>query len=220
MNIHHYPNPIPELPVDGGEVVTKIVYEPYANMYLEGHPFPLKGNPTQQSIIAINIIKKLLPFWWVPSLKKAAIMALRPHVLNKERMVPAARELRDIFGENDLSYIISHVIEYDSAYRVRLQFMLTAGRSPLKMLRYNKRQDYPGAHRKIRIALGLLALWLLVPSHLHRWLSADLQNLLPDEADRYWFERRTDYGPNNNYIKDKAAGTYEQKQRQKGARIQ
>ncbi len=182
--------------------------DPYPKIYVEGHPYPMKGYPTADAVAAINVVKKIVPFLWIPRLRQAALMALYPFVLLPQYMLPPAKELR---FPGDFGLILSHIVEYDSAYRVRLQAMLSVMsvtelhtcpiRSIIKMIRYNRTQDYTGAHRKIRACGVLLILWLLVPSHRRSWREGlrtiNFQNLVFDEGDLYWFHLRNDYGPNN-----------------------
>ncbi len=187
--------------------VTHVIMDPYPKLFLEGHPFPIKGNPTREAVAAINVVKKLVPFLWIRRLRVAAMMALYPHILKPEYMLPASRELRRVFGEADLSLIASHIVEYDSAYRVRFQKMAEEGPSLWKMLRENRRNDYIGAHRKIRLILLAIFGALLIPSFRRSWRRAwevaDHTKLCMDAGDVYWFLRRTDYGPNNpNRITD------------------
>lgn len=184
-------------------VVERIEWTHGARIHLEGHPYPLKGYPTADAISAINVIKKLLPFLWAPRIRKAAMMALYPYVMVPEYMLPVSREFRHAW-DSPLGNLLAHVLEYDSAYRVRFQMMLSdmSDRpilSVLKMLHRNKTLDYKGAHCKIR-AIGLiLILLLLVPSNRRafRRFRSHVPDMLPDEGDMYWFNLRTDYGPKN-----------------------
>ncbi len=198
------------LPEEGTPTkVTKILWDPYPLIYLDDHPHPLKGYPTADAIAAINVVKKLLPFFWVPRIHTAIMMALYPFVLEPRYMLPVSRAIRET-RETSFSLILSHVLEYDSAYRVRFQFMLPPSlsfmsdrpiRSVLYMLRTNKRLDYIGAHRKIRLVGFAFIIALMVPSFRKSWRQfwqdVSFVDLLPDPIDYYWFSLRTDYGPNN-----------------------
>ena len=185
-------------------------------IYLKGHECPIKSFPSETAIVAINICKKLLPFLFIPFFsvraRQACMFVLRGVIMRKEFMTPCARELRAMMGESDVALIVAHIIEYDSAYRTRLQYMLYAVtcndlasrpiRALIAMSKANRRHDTIGVHRKIRRALFFVGFFLVAwPPYRRTWReivgSCKYVRLLPDVHDHYWFNQRTDYGPLN-----------------------
>ncbi len=206
--MYEHDHPLPEEGV--GTRVERVEWVPYAKIYLQGHKYPLKGYPTADAVAAINVVKKLLPFYPIYRIRQAIMMALYPFTMKSNVMLPVSKEIRDSVA-GPLGLILSHIIEYDSAYRVRLQTMLSVMSVRLlsdrpilavvTMLRENRLNDYIGAHRKIRACGVLLIFWLLVPSHRRSWRAAlrhiNFDSMVLDEGDRYWLSLRTDYGPLN-----------------------
>lgn len=207
------------------ETIERIEYKDGIRIYLAGHPQPVKGYPTGEAIQAINVIKKLAvailgswyavltPRYTLKSFVGASIVALRPYLLRSEYMTPVARELRAMLAllGTDAAAVISHIVEYDSAYRLRLQDMLSeTSRTRLaecpirelwRLVAVNRARDYLAVHNKVRRIAWLLTLALLWPPFRAAWRRAILGsmfvNLQLDDADRYWLERRTDYGELN-----------------------
>lgn len=190
------------------EVVDRIDYSDGIKMYLKGHPYPLKGNPTLKAVGAINKVKKLIRF---PSKKNihTCIRILAPHVLSPAYQQPMTKELQKIIPGN-IGFVLSYIMEYDSAYRLRVQDLLTSANitclwcHPITqlwaLLAINKRRDYPAVHKKFRTFVILLTVLLWWPPFRKKWRDAlnkaDFKNLILDEADRYWLDRRTDYRAN------------------------
>ncbi len=195
--------------------VQKIIVDPVEGILLEleGHRQPHRGMPSQEAVRAIDVVKKLIrsPLLLFPGkLLKVSLIVLGPHILQEQYMQPCSRELRRIIT-GDWGTIISHVIEYDNAYRVRLQAMLASiDKEDLvdrpwwalrKMSYTNWYDDYPSVHKKIRLSLVLVALALCWPPFRRQWVQiwthCLYERLLPTPIDRYWLSKRTDYGPNN-----------------------
>ncbi len=182
---------------------------------LEGHAHAHRGMPTAEAVRAIDIVKKLIrsPLVLFPKrFLKIATLALGPYVMQEKYMQPCARELRRMIG-GELGVIVSHIIEYDSAYRIRLQAMLESvdadllARRPWHALRMmvhaNFIDDYPSVHRKVKYMALLCGVALLLPPCRHRWQKSWFHScyrlLLPTDRDRYWLSLRTDYGPKNRH---------------------
>ena len=114
--------------------------------------------------------------------------------------------------------LVSHVIEYDAAYRFRIQDILSETtkekliRNPRKeikrLLRLEMERDYEFVGNKFKLFATLASLLLIVPSIKKAFRRAikecNLQYLQLDEGDRYWVLMRKDY----NFL----GKTYEQRQ--------
>jgi hypothetical protein len=101
--------------------------------YLEGHPYPFPGFPDKGMVEAARWIKK---FW--PAMISAAHSLLAPHLIKPERYSRPVREIYRLFnilierekepGMKDkwtkMRDVICHVLEFDNAYRFRLQDVL------------------------------------------------------------------------------------------------
>lgn len=203
-----------------GSKVTRVDLSKGVELYLEGHPYPFKGLPKPEAIFAINTIKKFIlnstPLWWIPpkraitSFCAIALSLLKPYIIKPAYMMPVSKELRMMIG-GDLGTVISHVVEYDSAYRARIQDLFSESsqtmirHAPIKelwrLVTINRQRDYLALHKKMRKMAYFLTLLLLWPPTRKKILQAvdqcDYKNLMLDEADRYWLNQRTDYGKNN-----------------------
>ncbi len=186
-------------------------------IFLKGHSHPIKGMPTAGAIQGINVMKKVLlefskhptllltPRRTLQSFAEISEKALQGCFMQEQYMTAVGRELRGMIGTH-----FAHIIEYDSAYRIRLQDMFSSVsqaelakrpiRSVWKMVKRNREQDYIGVHVKVR-KLAWLLTFALLTGFRDKWIKAfekcDYSNLLPDEHDVYWMNERTDFGPNN-----------------------
>lgn len=202
-------------------------------IFLVGHSFPQKGFPTPKAIGAINLVKRLVletlrafgPFVLLmpkkrvlKAFRRTAEVLLSPLTLKPEYQNSVTRELirffdvflRDWGNKQDVemsSMLLAHVIEYDSAYRIRLQDLCSETtkealiNSPRKEIRrliaLNRQRDYKEVSDKL-VLLGNVATYLLlIPSIRKRFREAvnqmDLKNLQMDESDVYWGLMKTDY---------------------------
>ncbi len=205
--------------------VERVAIEDGIKVYLEGYPYPMSGYATSNAVSAVNIVKRLarslLRFrniWALGDTLRiftdVGMQALRSHVLRVEYMQPVSRELRAVIARiagDDIATLVSHIIEYDSAYRFRVHDMLAHAsqdamvhrpmRALWRMLAVNRAADYPAVHRKLRCVVWVLMLWLLWPPNRARWggawAMADFGRFHMDDASAYWLSIRTDYGPNN-----------------------
>ncbi len=186
-------------------------------IYLKGHLYPIKGMPTPNAVQGINVMKKVLlefskhptllltPRKTLQSFAEISNKALQGCFMQERYMTAVARELRGMIGTH-----FAHIIEYDSAYRLRLQDMFSSVsqaemierpiRSVWKMVKRNREQDYLSVHNKVRKIAWLLTFALLT-GFRDKWIKAfqecTYENLCLDEGDVYWIGQRTDYGINN-----------------------
>lgn len=198
----------PEIQGEGTRIV-KIEYKNGIQVFLEHYEYPVKGMPTQSAIVAINVVKKLFLAWPRISLRKIeeiSWIVIAPHILKSEYMTPIGREIRAIIPSR-LGNIIAHVIEYDSAYRLRIQDLFSETskekltqrpfREILRLLKINKQKDYAKVYKKLRRFAFLLAFALLWPPFKRTCreaiLQSDFRKLQLDESDKYWLDLRTDY---------------------------
>lgn len=183
--------------------------------YVKGHLFPFVGIATAEEVECVAKIKKLLlaQFWGFRSISKRidtferqAWAILEPHLLHTDELTPIARELESIVG-GWLGIILGHIIEFDYAYRCRLQDMFTEtsmhgwSRRPIRELwramAVNKRRDWPGIHRKLRRYAIFVTILLCKKTYRNKFKNAfktcNYDNLRLTPADVYWLQRRTDY---------------------------
>lgn len=189
---------IPEGAEKNALVIDKIDYSDGIKVYVQGHTRPFNGLPTEGAVQAIAVIKKLLllrPF-------KAAWIAMEPHILKPQYQQAITRELCTMFPSK-MGQLIAHVIEYDSAYRYRIQDLFNESSkqallaSPWKEIRrlvgISKRRDYEVAHAKIRHFAYIFMVLLYIPSIRKAFQACDFTNLQLNENDRYWIDLRSDY---------------------------
>ncbi len=195
-----------------GEVVEKVIYDHGIFTFLKDHPFPYKGLPSVAALDAINVAKLVLkeylrhPFF---NYKKLALTAITPHLLPLELMTPTAQEVRKMVGPYNaqISLIISHILEYDAAYRFRLQDLATESSETLltlypqwelrRLKQINRERDYNVASAKIGKLMDLLIWALYWPPFRKKFVKAvrecNFSNLQFDENDRYWASLKRDY---------------------------
>ncbi len=187
-------------------------------LWLKGRPHPIKGMPTAEAIQGVNVIKKMIleifkhpillltPTKTLNSFKEISEKALQGHILQEKYMTRVGRELRGMIG-----VYAAHIIEYDSAYRVRIQDMFSSVsqdeivshpiRTIWKMVKRNRENDYMEIHIKVRKLAILLTLALCIPHIRKQWKvmlrQCTYSNLCLDKGDVYWMNERTDYGPLN-----------------------
>lgn len=176
--------------------ISHITYGGGVKVYLQGIEHPLKGMPMESAMQAINFAKRLLmgrPF-------NALEWALQPHTLKSQYMCPFAREIRKMFPSK-LGLIISTILEYDAAYRLRFQHLCdnTSKEKLLahpfkevrRLLAINKKKDLPEVHSKFK--RFALCITVLLITRRQAFRDCDFSKLQTDEADRYWLKQRTDY---------------------------
>lgn len=204
-------------------------------IHIVGATYPKKGFPTPESIGALNIIKTVIkeslrfPHMLILVNKNKLLntfntifnKAFAPYKLSKQYLCPAAHHTcrflekffidvginKDIAEES--AYNLCHIMEYDDAYRYRVQDICTE--ADLQQLRFNTRKEikrllniyldresgffYPRVAPGItRVAqqmkyFGTLVLILMVIPRVKKAFSKNvhiLDNVRYDEADKYW----------------------------------
>jgi len=175
---------------------TRVLKEEGNLIYLEGHPYPHKGRQTIESVDMVNSIKKIWPFLVFKSVRKLTEHAL---VTYQIELCAMAAEIYKI------SHIFAYLMEYDGAYKFRVQDLANETSTellttrPLKEIRrllaINKERDYPAVHRKFVIAATLLYLYVLFKrkDFIKKIKKLDWSKIQMDENDRYWASIKTDY---------------------------
>ena len=144
---------------------------------------------------------------------------LSPHMLKGEYMTPCAYEIRKFsyvflreigVCEHDarqFSSIASHFIEYDNAYRYRVQDLIhdtdlnDLSKDPQNVIkryiRLSKERDSDAVSGKITAGIRLLSLVLRLPKYKNAFREAltfiEFDKMKFDEVDIYWISMRTDY---------------------------
>lgn len=212
-------------------------------VYLKGHPYPHKGLPTPEVILAIGVVKTLIlevlknPLLvFTPlnklliSFNKIAWKIMGQFILKRENQTRATQTVRDITAlfltrvgiEMEIACktadIFSHIFEYDSAYRFRLQDLANETdtktittypqKEIVRLIEINRRRDYtygenPGEYvsvlvsDKFRKVASLIKIILLIPKYKRAFNESlsvvGIEGLQMDENDRYWANLKKDY---------------------------
>ncbi len=207
-------------------IVENIDYTNGIEIHIQGGAYPYKGMATPEAIHAINTVKTLClemlrlrplrkPQNVLRSFDKVSDSVIRPYIIKREYMTPFAREIRTFieiflqelgFDYGQIPATISHIFEYDAAYRFRFQDLFSETtkeklmNNPLKELQrlfdLLKERDYPEMVEKFRKVeyVG----WLLVLPKIKKAFRTALEqstfeNLQFDESDRYWACFKFDY---------------------------
>lgn len=146
-----------------GLTVERIEFNKGIFIHLKGHAYPQKGLPTPQAISAINVAKGFLRVamkWWyiLPFLGQKRFIQgfnlvcwpiLQPYVLKYEFMTPTSQAIYDALKDIDIQFakIVAHVVQYDSAYRYRLQDLANEtnelnSKEIRRLIKINKARDY------------------------------------------------------------------------------
>lgn len=153
----------------------------------------------------------------INSFDRIGMSALQPYFIKEEYLTPCAKGLkgliRDFLTNLDLpaentAKILAHLIEYDAAYRFRLQDLLSETtqkrliKNPRKELqrlnRINAEREIDNWPReRMNLVFKGISLLLLLPSIKKAFIMAvqntDLTLLQLDEGDRYWVSYRKNY---------------------------
>ncbi len=162
-----------------------------------------------------SVIEKLLG-----SFNRISYGIIAPYVMKPEYMTPLASELQALIYafmvrikinpsiSKQFATIFGTLIEYDNAYRYRLQDIFSEttkekiSKKPYRELRrivkiYASREKDMGVSRKFTTIYRLGSLLLLFPmvklAIRKAVLHSDFERLQMDEADRYWCKTRNDY---------------------------
>lgn len=158
----------------------------------------MKGLPQAHIIKDIDRIKKLCRQPWR---KKEILKILSPHLLPLEQLTDTARAIISLGG--DWSLIIGYVLEYDQAYRFRLQDLANetdrlTPREVIRLFGLWKQRDlnekkYRSISRRFTLPVYLFALLLFLRPNILRRINAILPSLKPDNNDLFWMKLKTDY---------------------------
>lgn len=203
-------------------------------VYYRGAKHPKKGFPYPEAVEANNVMKRTLvlmlefPLWslvfkfkkLLPKINEFGMRIMRRHLLKQENMIIITSELQGLIqiffsrlgvddeNANRLGLLLSHTLEYDDAYRTRLQDIITEcseraliedPRKEIKRLMeiYKEREPDQYVARKMGKIVSWLSLLLLVPKVRKAFRStiraADFRKLKRDESDQYWILNRGDY---------------------------
>lgn len=211
-------------------------YVPYQGiiLHIQGATYPKKGFPMPESVAAINIIKTIIlqllkfPIFLLLVNKNKLLTtfnivfdkAFSPYKLSPEYLCPTAYNFAKVVAEFLLSlgynhplsvsfgYNIAHVLEYDDAYRYRLQDILSE--SSHEALTQNTHQEIKrlikiletrtpkgnDVANKIKRLLTPIQLLLLIPKYRKAFQKAltptILQGMQYDTADKYWASLKGD----------------------------
>jgi hypothetical protein len=173
----------------------------------------------------------LLPFLLLINKKKAldafnrvALKAVSPTLLKDECLTNFSRETKrfiEVFvsklgltGGDQLAIIVSNLIDYDNAYRLRLEDVLSETskyrllKNPRKEIRrlvgiLKERETLrceiknTNIHYKFKVTAWLFSLALLIPKFNRAFKEAieqsNFENFQYDEIDMYWVSMRTDF---------------------------
>lgn len=185
------------------------------DVFVKGCPYPKRGFMIPEAIEAANVAKRALMLMLNPLMlvgwrrnkerfERLASSYLSRFYLRERYMTPVCREIcRLPFGET--ARIIGHIFEYDTAYRYRLQdIMSECSRESLLSNPYAEmsylldllieRETNPTVRAKFRRMRPFLL--LLIP--LREWAvpilrEMDTDAMRMDDADRYWTSTGGDY---------------------------
>jgi len=214
--------------------IDKMTFNDGIKQWVTGAEYPCKGNTPPEALFACNQAKRLfiegirvLGVWslligWRKLLKAYIDISwkiMSPYILKYEYMTEVGQEIQDItqnFLEQldvpkdqatQFAQIFSHLIEYDNAYRYRVEDIMSESRqkdfirNPRKeikrLMNILSRRDSPGVADKFVSIAKLLSLTLLVPV-IKKTLRSVLEysnweKLQADKIDRYWMSMRKDY---------------------------
>lgn len=204
-------------------IVSHIEFGEGIKVFLKGHQYPQKGIPTPEAISAINVVKRVLRegigwgWWLIPFRRKTSLKAflsicwpvVSPYILRYQFLSPTSQAVYDLLKEVDvqMAKIVAHVLEYDSAYKSRLQDLMTESSKealvdrPIieikRLLELNRQRDYDEIHTKLHKVGKLATLALLWPPFRKSFKKAisecDFNKLCFDKSDKYWICSKRDY---------------------------
>lgn len=199
-----------EFPKEGGILI-----------HYKGHPFPKKGFPYPEAVESVCDVKRVIvafmtfvskarifaPLFYIfqrPLIEAFVIYARRAlerHYLKPQFLSKPVRHVYDIgmlYAEDDvereLVKIICHIIQYDSAYRIRMQTLAEdvsianpPDIMPWLIRRGFQREKDSGQARKW-LLLKVAYVFLPYKKFITRWVEhLDLEVLFLDEADNYYY---------------------------------
>jgi len=212
--------------------IEKVEYKGGIKLYIKGAKYPLKGMPTPAALNAINIVKKILLepiklktfilaiFFTkkeklINAFNQMAWRVMSPYILKEEyrqeitneldNMIYTALKEYGITEQNAIqtAQILSHIVEYDAAYRLRLQDMFTTSSKESFLNDFSKlckkiaKRDSEEVGKKIML-FGRVFKWLLLLSKMRKVAfktlkQCDYNKLKFSNGDYYWALQRIDY---------------------------
>ena len=204
----------------------------YVEQILEGAEYPRKGYCLPDVMFVCNQVKrifvsafKLYPIFILSNKKLINIFndicfkLLSPHIVVYNELTPMAQEIRNLIGsflikinidEKDakiFAELVSTVIDYDEAYRYRIQDLMVETtkneliKRPIREIRWIVKKvmerDIPDVALKFKRIGILLTLLLLIPKYRKAFKEtieeSYIDKMYPDVADWYWMCQREDY---------------------------
>ncbi len=218
-------------------IIQKITLENGIKLYIKGAQFPQKGCPTPEAILVVNTIKRILLSFLssgliptskhrlIRSFNKVTFPIISSFWIKDVYLTSFTRELKNLIfnflinwniGNEQAMWVaktISHIFEYDNAYRYRLQDILgeTSKEKLLlfkeiqrlakiaydrddKLLSIKSKNRIGTQFRKVALVLAFIIYIPGVRKALKKALiQCNFNNFLMDESDRYWSYLRLDY---------------------------
>lgn len=177
----------------------------------------MRGLPaTQERVTAIDQVKAFtLYFLRFESLirprssyfayKRILKRTLAPHKVDPHLLTPIAQEIRALLFPFDplIAEAASLVIEFDAAYRLRLQDLCDQMskqnlrdhpfREVNRLVAINKKRDLPEVSAKLSRFKWCISIALCIPRVKRAIAEINWTNIHSDQSDRYWLSLRTDY---------------------------
>lgn len=169
-------------------------------IYLKGFEYPYKGIPSIERVEKANGIKQAIRHF----------KSLKQINLPKASLNTFATEIyyliSNLTGDNHIANCVAFVLEYDSAYRFRLQDLFSEttqgalanrpAREIWRLMRLSRKREQRKTTNTKLIPLFLVTI-LYAVTHKTKWKEAinqsNFSNLQLDENDRYWCSMKTDY---------------------------
>lgn len=188
-------------------VLEKVEYTDGIQLHIVGCSYPQKGLPTPEALTAINSIKKILKTFniFIFSTQRFETVCwpiMSSFILKEEYQQAFTKEFSKFF-KGKTAEIISHIFEYDWAYRLRIQDLFTAStkeklmkrpyREVKHLIQLNKERDYKEVSDKFKYVPYLFLIPSLRRSFRASLREIDYEKLCYDEGDRYWALQRIEY---------------------------
>lgn len=200
---------------------TKIDTDGSVKMYVDDLEYPISGYPDAETLYLTTLYKRFLPLmadsllnqgwigriitllalsfnWKIAPKWFEYVFSLRPALLNDENYCKPVKELRRVLkGKIDEHILdaISLVIEYDGAYRYRMQDILAEKeKNPVKLIDIMISRDklltqvpkYRAIQKLVKLAMFIPKIRKTITSILN---DIDRNEIKLSKADRYWLER-------------------------------
>lgn len=204
-------------------IIERIEYPESGGIFVwyVGQKYPKKGFPYPEAVESICDVKRVIvafmtfvskvkilaPFFYIfqkqliESFVVYAKRALERHYLKPSYLIDTVKHLYDIgmaIAKNDtereLVKIISHIIQYDSAYRIRMQILAEEAYidNPKKLVEwmidkgFSKEKNNSQASKWLKLKIAFV--FLPYKRFIKDWINhLDLTKLLSDESDRYYY---------------------------------